>query len=117
MHGQHCVPLPLGTARCHICWNTCPSQRPAEAAAQWGVHRAMVPAAPRPLGCHQAGKWLPFPGSRCQRGLLLTDPIPAAPPANEHYASIEQHHRGGAGRGQQLSWQDALALGAILRCF
>lgn len=58
-----------------------------------------------------------FPGSRCRHGVLLTNPIPAALPVSEHRASAEQHHRGGAGRGQQLSWQDALASGAILRCF
>jgi len=107
VHRQRCVPLPPGTACCHICRTTCPSQRLRKAAARLRGPRSDAPR------CPLEGTRLPFPGSRCRCGVLLSDPIPAAPPASEHRAFAEQHHRSGAGRGQQLSWQDALASGAI----
>lgn len=109
-----------GSTQCPSCWGqpvvtyagtTCPSHRPSEA------HGLMLHTAPYPRGCSQAGKWLPFSGSRCQHGLLPTNPIPTALPASDAHPSIEHQYRGGAGRGQQLSWQDALASGAILRWF
>lgn len=104
---QLCVPLLLGTACCHICQTTCPLQRPGEV-----VQGPMLPDVPWCRGCCQAGKQLPFPRSCCWCGI-----VPAAPLVRELRACTEQQHSGGVGRGQQLSWQGALASRAILRCF